>query len=107
MDEQTITAGLLRKLMSGISEDYWCAGWLSGLEYILWDAVTGKRKNVCTPEEIEQLKYLSEKCGGWIGMSSRKTKGLYRWTSGCACTKQSTTNTRRKKIDNYAAISGF
>ena len=66
MDEQTITAGLLRKLMSGISEDYWCAGWLSGLEYTLWDAVTGKRKNVCSSEEIEQLRYLSEKCGGWI-----------------------------------------
>jgi hypothetical protein len=52
--------------MSGISEDYWCAGWLSGLEYILWDAGTGKRKNVCTSEEIEQLRYLSEKSGGWI-----------------------------------------
>jgi hypothetical protein len=48
VDEQTITASLLRKLMSGISEDYWCAGWLSGLEYTLWDAVTGKRKNVCS-----------------------------------------------------------
>ena len=66
MDEQTITADLLRKLMSGISEECWCAGWLSGLEYTLWDAATGKRKNICGPEEIEQLRYLSEKCGGWI-----------------------------------------
>ena len=66
MDEPKITAGLLRMLMSEISEGYWCAGWLGGLEYILWDVVTGKRKDICIPEEIEQLKYLSEKCGGWI-----------------------------------------
>ena len=66
MDEQKITAGLLRKLMSWISEEYWCAGWLSGLEYVLWDALTGRQKGACSPEEIEELKYLSEKCGGWI-----------------------------------------
>jgi hypothetical protein len=65
MDEQEITAGLLRNVMSGISEDYWCAGWLHNLEYLLWDAVIGKRK-ICSPEQVEQLKYLSEKCGGWI-----------------------------------------
>ena len=66
MNEQRITADLLRKLMSEISEEYWCAGWLGGLEHVLWDVVTGKRTDICTPEEIEQLKYLSEKCGGWI-----------------------------------------
>jgi len=66
MNEQEITADLLRKLMSEISEEYWCAGWLGGLEYMLWDTVTGKRKDICSLEEIEQLKYLSEKCGGWI-----------------------------------------
>jgi hypothetical protein len=66
MDEQKIAAALLARLMSWISEDYWCAGWLSGLEYELWDAVTGKQEGVCSSEEVEQLKYLSEKCGGWI-----------------------------------------
>jgi hypothetical protein len=50
LDEQAITAGLLRKLMSGISEDYWCAGWLSGLEYTLWDAVTGSEKMFAGPK---------------------------------------------------------
>lgn len=64
MNEQKITADLLRRLMSEISEEYWCAGWLIDLERVLWDAVTGKRVNICSPEEIEQLKYLSEKCGG-------------------------------------------
>ena len=66
MDEQKITADLLRKLMSEISEGHWCAGWLVGLEYILWDVVNGKRNDICGPDEIEQLKYLSEKCSGWI-----------------------------------------
>lgn len=66
MDEQKITAGLLRKLMSEISEECWCAGWLIGLEHILWEAVTGKQTKICSPEEIEHLRYLSEKCGGWI-----------------------------------------
>lgn len=66
MDEKKITADLLVKLMSGISEESWCAGWLHNLEYILWDAVRGRRQGICSPEEIEQLKYLSEKCRGWI-----------------------------------------
>jgi len=66
MHEQKITAGLLKKLMSAISEERWCAGWMHGLEYTLWDMVTGRRTGVCSREEIEQLKYLSEKCRGWI-----------------------------------------
>jgi hypothetical protein len=66
MDEQKITADLLLKLMSWISEERWCAGWLRNLEYILWDAVTGRREGICSLEEIDELKYLSEKCGGWI-----------------------------------------
>lgn len=65
-DEQKIAAGLLVKAMSGISEEYWCAGWLHDLEYILWDAVIGRRKGPCSTQDLEQLKYLSEKCDGWI-----------------------------------------
>jgi hypothetical protein len=66
MDEQDITAKLLVKVMSGISEQCWCAGWMHSLEYMLWDAVMGRREDICSAEEIEQLKYLSAKCGGWI-----------------------------------------
>jgi len=66
MDEHSITAGLLINVMSAISEERWCAGWMQNLEYVLWDAVIGRREDICSPEEIEQLKYLSEKCGGWI-----------------------------------------
>ena len=66
MDEHSITAGLLINVMSAISEERWCAGWMQNLEYVLWDAVIGRREDICSPEEIKQLKYLSEKCGGWI-----------------------------------------
>ena len=66
MDEQKITGGLLRMVMSEISDERWCASWLAGLEYILWEVAVGKRNDVCGPDEIEQLKYLSEKCGGWV-----------------------------------------
>ena len=66
MDERKITTSLLRTLMSWISEERWCAGWLYNLEYMLWDVAIGKRRDVCSLEEAEQLKYLSEKCGGWI-----------------------------------------
>jgi hypothetical protein len=31
MNEQNITAGLLVKLMSEISDERWCAGWLRNL----------------------------------------------------------------------------
>lgn len=66
MDEHSITAGLLINVMSAISEERWCAGWMQNLEYVLWDVVSGRREGICGSEEIEQLKYLSEKCGGWI-----------------------------------------
>jgi hypothetical protein len=74
MDEQSITATLLVKVMSGISEERWCAGWMHNLEYMLWDAVTGRREDICSPKEMEQLKYLSEKSGGWI-IWDEQTKG--------------------------------
>jgi hypothetical protein len=42
MDEQKITAGLLVKVMSGISEECWCAGWMHNLVRIRKsDAIRG------------------------------------------------------------------
>ena len=62
----------LPELMSNISEDCWCAGWLNGLEYDLW--VVAKHgpssypygQDVISPEQVEQLRRLSEDCGGWF-----------------------------------------
>lgn len=51
-------------LMEQISEDEWAAGWMSGLEFMLWARV----KDLSTPPDIktETLRVLSERAGGWI-----------------------------------------
>jgi hypothetical protein len=65
-EEARIAAELLQRLMSDISEETWCAGWLSDLEYLLWDAVAGERPDWCGPEIPKQLRFLSDRCGGWM-----------------------------------------
>lgn len=69
-------AELLRHLMSEISEDHYCAGWLIGLEFRLWRIVLGGPPKFgfddVSPERIADLERLSKKCGGWIV-----------WSEGC------------------------
>jgi hypothetical protein len=62
MDEEKITAGLLTRLMADISEERWCAGWLGGLDYILWDAVVGRQKANITQRlnVVDRLQQLSQ-----------------------------------------------
>jgi hypothetical protein len=63
------SADLLQRLMSDISEEYYCAGWLTGLEFELWAMVQGGKRafgmSEVTESEVAQLKQLSEQCGGW------------------------------------------
>ncbi len=61
-DEALRTA--LRSYMSELSEDYWCAGWLSDLEVYLWKDLTGEAEFL-TLEEREKLRTLSALCDGW------------------------------------------
>jgi hypothetical protein len=63
----------LFSLMTGISEDRWCAGWDSGLENWLWRAVEqgltsdGQGHGAYpTPAELALLKSLSAEAGGWL-----------------------------------------
>lgn len=60
----------LADLMSEISERCYSAGWIQGLEYVLWNAVQkGERKYVhdrISNDDLEALKTLSEKAGAWI-----------------------------------------
>ncbi|MBT9391692.1 hypothetical protein KLP40_00840 [Hymenobacter sp. NST-14] len=57
-------------LMSSISEEAWCAGWMEGLEYALWHIVNhgpaqyGRR--LISEEIIQQLKKLSQNAQSWI-----------------------------------------
>ncbi len=60
-------AHLLRELMSDISEDHYCAGWLMGLEYRLFDAAyAGDDFGFgLTHNELSKLITLSQQCQGW------------------------------------------
>ncbi len=62
--------------MSDLSERSYCAGWMDGLEYVLWSAmVDGPRKYgflEITDQHIIKLKELSDACGGWIIFDDEK-----------------------------------
>jgi hypothetical protein len=59
----------LAALMSEISEEYFCAGWLVGLERSLWPMLSGGDRSFglgeVTEREVAELKRLHEKAGGW------------------------------------------
>jgi hypothetical protein len=52
---ESVSSELLLHLMEDISEEVWAAGWLIGLEFILW-------RNI---DQYPELKRLSDLCGGW------------------------------------------
>jgi hypothetical protein len=54
-------------LMTGISEQNWCAGWLLDLEFRLWDASAGMKfgQRLITEREATLLRLLSEESDGW------------------------------------------
>lgn len=57
----------LSALMSDISERNWCASWLSGTEYTLWDTIQeGHSPWEVTDSEIDELRSLSQQYGCWI-----------------------------------------
>lgn len=64
-----VSALALRDLMSRISEEHYCAGWLSGLEFTLYGMMHGDSRafgmgDVST-EDVTQLWTLHQRCGGW------------------------------------------
>lgn len=60
---------LLRIEMSEISEDHYAAGWMSNLEYELWEIVLkggGEYgMGVVDPEMVSRLKQFAADAGGW------------------------------------------
>lgn len=73
----------LYALMSDISEDCYCAGWMSGNEYRLWAAVTNADddrdygQGTITDQQITWLQNLAERAGGWIyWRDDRREPGL-------------------------------
>jgi hypothetical protein len=60
----------LAHFVSELSEESYCAGWMDGFEYEVWEALMGEREKcgwlVVTDEHRARLRQLSEDCGGWI-----------------------------------------
>ena len=60
----------LERYMSDLSEEAYCAGWMQGLEYALWEVVLGELgeygRLVLSQEHRMRLRNLSQACGGWI-----------------------------------------
>lgn len=54
-------------LMTGLSEEFWCAGWMSGMEYSLWRAGAGMRwgQGIISERQATLLRLLQEECDGW------------------------------------------
>jgi hypothetical protein len=62
----------LYQLMSDISEDCYCAGWMTGNEYTLWEMVTDQAAErrygmgEVEAQSIEDMRTISAEVGGWI-----------------------------------------
>jgi hypothetical protein len=60
----------LADFMSRLSERAWFAGWMSNLEYHLWDALVGGPRDYgrirISDADAVQLLALSNACRGWI-----------------------------------------
>lgn len=64
-------ADQLREHMSELSEEHWCAGWLSGLGRQLWRALDPETRPErwglapLSDDDLATLRHLSESAGGW------------------------------------------
>ena len=62
----------MESTMGDISEDHYCAGWMSGLQNDLWDAVqrlpepTNYGMGTIAVERLEKLKAVSDLLGEWF-----------------------------------------
>lgn len=54
----------LAVVMSDISEGEWAAGWLIGLEFMLWERVVTNSPG--SDEDSDMLRDLATAAGGWI-----------------------------------------
>ena len=60
----------LAREMSEISEQAYCAGWMDGLEYRLWEILQGGSKKYgqirLSDAQVARLRELASKVGGWV-----------------------------------------
>ncbi|HEY8878261.1 MAG TPA: hypothetical protein VIN03_11895 [Roseateles sp.] len=72
MTELTWKQEALYRLMSEISESCYCAGWLTGNEYTLWEMVAdpnAERRygmDEVSERDIQTMREISTEIGGWV-----------------------------------------
>jgi hypothetical protein len=81
MMEWTTDARALLLLMETLSERCWCAGWEIDLEYNLWAVMHGDSPAGygMFPDELDDLRVLSERIGGWIVRNDGHADGSDEW----------------------------
>jgi hypothetical protein len=54
-------------LMTGLSEEHYCAAWVEDLEYLLWKVQPGQPFGLgeITERQAQLLRLLSAECDGW------------------------------------------
>jgi hypothetical protein len=72
---------MLGGYLSHLAEDHWCASWLRGLEYEVWEALQNPEYecgfSALSPEELATLRWLSESCGGWVQWSDERQAPVF------------------------------
>ncbi len=60
----------LYEVMSDISEDCYCAGWMLGLEYAIWGALQDGDRSYGMSEmdaaQLERCRVLAKELDGWV-----------------------------------------
>lgn len=74
---------MLRLCIGLVSQEVYCAGWYSGIEYDVWAYVTGHRKSFTVPECIasptfqQDILDLANAVGGWWRWSQDETRAVF------------------------------
>ena len=73
----------LAEYMAELSETAYSAGWMTDLEFALWDGMNNKIADygrLTFNEQIrEKLKVLSNECSGWIIFDNKKEETFVNW----------------------------
>jgi hypothetical protein len=92
----------LADYMSGLSEEAYCAAWMDGLEFELWEAVVNGPRSYgrlqITLDHIAELRRLSEGAGGWVVFDETEEESLLpmeEWTETFTNWKQDPNRGRR------------
>ncbi len=94
----------VRSYMEQISENLYCAGWFTGLEYMLWDWVLDTSKK--DDEMASVLSWLANQAGGWWRWSKETGEPCFvtmsEWKKLYGENRQTMTDKNYRKFFNMA-----